>query len=462
MTASAPKKLSGARVEDEKCPIFRAYPEYKESGVAWIGLIPAHWSVKRAKYLFSLAKRPVSDDDGIVTAFRDGQVTLRSNRRADGFTNALKEIGYQGVRKGDLVIHAMDAFAGAVGVSESDGKCSPVYSCCIPAQKSDSEFYARLVRTMSTTGFIESLAKGIRERSTDFRWGDFYVQYLPHPPLSEQVTIREYLKRETARIDNLISEKQNFINLLKEKRQALISHVVTKGLDPKAKMKDSGIEWIGEVPEHWEVISVRHLIMGRKIELQDGNHGELHPTADEYVDDGIPFLMANNVRNGWVDIDGSKKISKERADKLRIGFARAGDVLLTHKGTVGEVGIVPDKIEQPYWMLTPQVTYYRCLTDELLSEFLMYSFMSKGFLTQLELIGGKQSTRSYVGILAQRSLMAAVPPRHEQEKICDYLEEQIGKLDELISEVNRSVEFLKEHRTTLISAAVTGKIDVRE
>src|SRR3954467_11741292 len=117
----------------------------KPSGITWVGAIPAHWAVKRAKFLFSLAQRQPREGDGIVTAFRDGQVTLRSNRRTDGFTNAMKEAGYQGVRKGDLVIHAMDAFAGAIGVSDSDGKCTPVYSCCVPKAEATSEFYVRCV-----------------------------------------------------------------------------------------------------------------------------------------------------------------------------------------------------------------------------------------------------------------------------------------------------------------------------
>ena len=112
--------------------------ELKDSGIPWVGFVPSTWDMKRAKFLFSLAQRPPQPDDGIVTAFRDGQVTLRSNRRTDGFTNALKETGYQRVHKGDLVIHAMDAFAGAIGVSDSDGKCTPVYSCCVPSNEASS------------------------------------------------------------------------------------------------------------------------------------------------------------------------------------------------------------------------------------------------------------------------------------------------------------------------------------
>ena len=195
---------------------LRGEEETRPSGIPWVGVIPAHWEVKRANFLVSLAQRQTRESDGIVTAFRDGQVTLRSNRRSDGFTNAVKETGYQGVQKGDLVIHAMDAFAGAVGVSDSDGKCTPVYSCCVPNTKATSEFYARCVRTMATTGFIESLSKGVRERSTDFRWATFAEQVLPVPPLNEQRELSAFMDRETRRIDALIAKKTRLIELLRE------------------------------------------------------------------------------------------------------------------------------------------------------------------------------------------------------------------------------------------------------
>ena len=203
----------------------------KDSGIPWVGFMPAHWQSKRAKFLFALAQRAPGNDDGIVTAFRDGQVTLRSNRRTDGFTNAIKEAGYQGVRKGDLVIHAMDAFAGAIGVSDSDGKCTPVYSCCTPINDASTEFYARCVRTMATTGYIESLAKGIRERSTDFRWAMFAEQLLPIPPRPEQDEIVSYIDRATSRIDTLVAKTERSIELLREHRIAIITAAVTGKID---------------------------------------------------------------------------------------------------------------------------------------------------------------------------------------------------------------------------------------
>ena len=201
----------------------------KDSGVEWQGDLPSHWDVQRSKFIFKKIERKVNEEDQIVTCFRDGQVTATANRRTEGFTNALKEHGYQGIRKGDLVIHAMDAFAGAIGISDSDGKATPVYSVCLPhdKQKIDVYFYAYYLRNLALSGFISSLAKGIRERSTDFRYADFAELLLPIPPYLEQQKIADYLDKQTAKIDQAIALKTAHIEKLKEYKSVLINDVVT-------------------------------------------------------------------------------------------------------------------------------------------------------------------------------------------------------------------------------------------
>lgn len=201
----------------------------RDSCVDWIGEIPVHWKLEKAKWLFNKADRPVFPEDDIVTCFRDGQVTLRTNRRTEGFTYAIQEHGYQGIRKGDLVIHAMDAFAGAIGVSDSDGKSSPVYSACVPRQKNKVNvyFYAYYMRDLALSGFLVSLAKGIRERSTDFRFKDFAELILPLPSLDEQVAIVTYIEIESAKIDRAIALMQQQSDKLKEYKATLINSTVT-------------------------------------------------------------------------------------------------------------------------------------------------------------------------------------------------------------------------------------------
>ena len=199
----------------------------KDSGVSWIGEVPEHWLLRRAKFMFNKEKRVPRECDEVITCFRDGEVTLRKNRRTTGFTNSLTEFGYQGIRKGDLVIHQMDAFAGAIGVSDSDGKGTSVYHCCTSKGKYLPFYYAYLIRIMAHSGYIQSLYRGIRERSSDFNFKVFGDQSLLIPSLSEQQSIVNYIDEKKAKVDKMISAIQAEINHLKEYKQSLISDVVT-------------------------------------------------------------------------------------------------------------------------------------------------------------------------------------------------------------------------------------------
>ena len=237
----AKQKLITLLEEQKQAVIHRAVTRgldpnvrLKPSGVEWLGDVPKHWKTERAKWLFRKMEHPVRDNDEVVTCFRDGVVTLRKNRRVRGFTESLKEIGYQGVRRGDLVIHAMDAFAGAIGVSDSDGKGTPVYSVCSPRQSANAYYYAFCVREMARSEWILALAKGIRERSTDFRFKDFASQWVPLPPLSEQAAIVSFLDRATADLDAATTSAQRETSLIREYHTHLIADVVTGKFDVRA------------------------------------------------------------------------------------------------------------------------------------------------------------------------------------------------------------------------------------
>ena len=286
------------------------YESYKDSGVYYLPLLPSKWEIKKAKFLFREEKRLPRINDEIITCFRDGQVTLRKNRRTEGFTNSLKEIGYKGIRKGDLVIHNMDAFAGAIGVSDSDGKGTPVYSICTTLSDNISPYYyCYFLRYLAKCDFIKSLSKGIRERSTDFRYNDFKELTLPVPSIYEQNKIVEYIDSVTSKIDEAISQQQKMIDLLNERKQIIIQNAVTKGLDPNAKMKDSGVEWIGEIPEDWEISLIGHLFNIKaggdaKPKLYSMTKDEIHKypvytncndSNSVYAYTSIPYFGANTI-----------------------------------------------------------------------------------------------------------------------------------------------------------------------
>ena len=429
---------------------FSAYPAYKDSGVEWLGEVPDDWESRRLKFLFSLQKRPVVDGDGIVTCFRDGAVTLRSNRRTDGFTNAEKEIGYQGIRKGDLVIHAMDAFAGAIGVSDSDGKSSPVYSACTPNEGVSAYYYARLLRHMALAGFISSLAKGIRERSTDFRWSDASEIYLPFPSISEQTQIARFLDHETARIDALIAEQQRLIELLKEKRQAVISHAVTKGLDPTVPMKDSGVEWLGEVPAHWVVRKLKNLVSVR---------GGSTPSKEVelYWEGEIPWVSPKDMKSERIS-DSIDHVSELAIKDGGLSIVRSGAVLIVVRGMIlihsvpVAITDVDVTINQDMKAMTPSA--------ELSSDYL-----------SLMLQGVRDAVFQYIDSSAHGTrklewerfelMVLPIPPHAEQVRVVRFIEGQKRAIDDLAEQAASAITLMNERRTALISAAVTGKIDVR-
>lgn len=204
----------------------------KDSGVEWLGEVPEEWAVERGRFLFKQLDILPDEEDGVVTAFRDGQVTLRENRRTDGFTMAILEAGYQKVREGDLVIHGMDAFAGAIGVSESTGKCTPEYSVLSPINNETvNAYFAHALRIMAKRNFIFVICPSVRERAPRFRFSSFKDVELPVPPPHEQKKIVSHIGRETSQIEALIEEAQKTIELMKERRTALISAAVTGKID---------------------------------------------------------------------------------------------------------------------------------------------------------------------------------------------------------------------------------------
>lgn len=417
----------------------------------WLGDVPEHWQIVRTKDIFNHRKEEALEDDEIVTAFRDGQVTLRKNRRTDGFTNSIKEHGYQHINSGDLVIHEMDAFAGAIGVSDSSGKSTPVYSVCYAKNENiNHHFYSHFFRTMAKTGFINSLAKGIRVRSTEFRWNESRNVYLALPPQIDQQKIVSFLNTETTRIDNLIAKQEKLIELLEEQRKSIISHAVTKGLDPNVPMKDSGVEWLGNVPEHWNISKLRYYLDG----IKDGTHGT-HVSTTE----GELLLSGKNIKNGKLVInDNERKISLEDHQKITAnGFPKKGDLLINVVGTIGQSCIY--ELDTPI-SFQRSVCFLRA-NNKLEPNFLQRILESNLSQNQLKILTNKSTIGGvYMGDLVE--LIIPVVPIKEQNKITDYLDKEIQQIVNCIDKQKLLIEKLKEYRASVISHAVTGKIDIRE
>lgn len=199
--------------------------EMRDSGVQWIGMMPTHWDCQRGKYILRYVQKPVRDDDGVITCFRDGEVTLRSNRREEGFTMADKEIGYQGIDVGDLVVHGMDGFAGSIGISDSRGKASPVLNVLDTEQ--NKRYIMYYLRSMAYNDVFVALATGIRVRSCDLRWNKLAELLYPMPPVEEQQAIVEHIDSVLERTNAIIADKKQQIETIEEYKKSLIFEYVT-------------------------------------------------------------------------------------------------------------------------------------------------------------------------------------------------------------------------------------------
>ncbi|HBN7293148.1 TPA: restriction endonuclease subunit S [Escherichia coli] len=420
------------------------YEAYKDSQVQWIGDIPANWHLEKAKWLFYKADRKPLVDDDIVTCFRDGQVTLRKNRRTEGFTNALKEHGYQRICKGDLVIHAMDAFAGAIGVSDSDGKSTPVYAACVPRKigKVNSYYYAYYMRDLALSGFIVSLAKGIRERSTDFRFNDFAELLLPFPDYEEQTLIANFLDKKTALIDEAISIKEKQISLLKERKQIIIQQAVTQGLDPNVPMKDSGVDWIGKIPAHWDLVKLGSCLSPVSVK----NCPEL-PLLSITREQGVIERDVDNQESNHNfipdDLSGYKKLEKGQFGMNKMKAWQGSYGVSKFTGIVSPAYFVFD------------------FTKAINPEFFNWAIRSKLYVSFF----GSASDGVRIGQwdlskARMKVIPFVLPSEEEQLLIAKHLDEKLEQVDVAIKIKLQQIERLREYRSSLINSAVTGKIKI--
>lgn len=428
------------------------YPETKESGVPWLGRVPGHWKKRRAKWLFEKMSRPVRPEDEVVTCFRDGEVTLRRKRRMTGFTESIKEIGYQGIREGDLVIHAMDAFAGAIGVSDSDGKSTPVYSVCASrGSEANPYFYAYAVREMARSQWIHALAKGIRERSTDFRFEAFARQELPLPPAEEQEEIVRFLDHADRRIRRYVRAKERLVDLLEEQKRAVIHRAVTRGLDPDVEMKESGVEWLGEVPAHWEVTRLLSLTNPNRPIM----YGIVLPGPD--VSDGVPIIKGGNCEPGKLQLDLMSRTSREIESRYVRSRVRSQDLVISIRGGVGATQVVPAELEganltQDAARIAPKAgvdPHWLCLY--------LRSAVAQAHL-RARVVG---ATVQGINIRSLKRIPVVLPPTTEQRDLQGYLLRLESEIEATAMKARSETRLLKELRTRLIADVVTGKLDVR-
>ena len=418
------------------------YENYTLSPVPWIKQMPGHWGLVRGKNLYQKMQRPTSDTDEVVTCFRDGTVTLRKNRRTTGFTESLKEIGYQGIRKGDLVIHVMDAFAGSIGVSDSDGKGTPVYSVCQAKGNSNNQYYALLLREMARSRYIQSLYRGIRERSSDFRFEVFAAQFYPVPPREEQDQIVRFLDWKVSSINKLINIKKKEIKAIDALKRSMVSHAITRGLTTDAPMKDSGVKWLGDIPAHWKITKLRQILHL----VSEKNHPEF-PLLSVVREQGVILrdVEDKEANHNFIpdDLSGYKVVRKGQ-------FAM--NKMKAWQGSYG--------VSDYTGIVSPAYFIFDIAFENL--EYFHYAIRSKVYVNFFaQASDGIRVGQWDLQMDKMKEIPFIVPPADEQIAIVKYIKQALPQYDAAIEKLTEEVAVLEEYKNKIIADTVTGKIDVR-
>lgn len=428
---------------------FPRYPEYKDSGVEWLGEVPAHWAQPPLWTLFRRTKTTGCETEELLSVYRDHGVVPKASRD-DNNNKPSDDLGtYQLVTPGDLVINKMKAWQGSVAISDHRGIVSPAYFVYQALHAEVPRYLHYLLRSPRyVTGYL-SISKGIRVNQWDLE--PQYHSRMPVvlPPREEQRAVADFLDHETATIDSLVAEQEKLIALLKEKRQAVISHAVTKGLNPDAPMKDSGIEWLGEVPAHWKVRRLKHVCPELTV-------GIVVEPSKYYVPDGVPALRSLNIAPGKVTLDSLVFISEEANDLHAKSKLRAGDLVAVRSGQPGTTTVVP-----------PELNGCNCIDLIIMrkpinsNEWFLCWYLSSDVAVMQFSIGSGGAIQQHFNVGTAMDLVVPIPPLDEQYLIVSFLSVEAEKIDALTAEAQGAIDLLKERRSALISAAVTGKIDIR-
>ncbi|EGT4350197.1 restriction endonuclease subunit S [Cronobacter sakazakii] len=432
---------------------YKAYPEYKDSGVEWLGDIPGHWKTISISRLFSRMKRTGYTDKELLSVYRDYGVIPKSSRDDNNNKPSEDLSPYQLVQPNDLVMNKMKAWQGSIAISEYEGIVSPAYFVYQPNNSlfelAHPKYVHYLLRNPIYVTQYLSRSKGIRVNQWDLDPDEFRNIELLLPSKVEQEKIYNFLDHETAKIDNLIEKQQQLIEFLKEKRQAVISHAVTKGLNPDVLMKDSGVEWLGDVPEHWEVSKFGYISLVVR-------GGSPRPAGDPTLFNGdySPWVtVAEITKDNEIYLDSTDTfLTKKGSEQCRV--FKAGTLLLSNSGaTLG----VP-KILSIDANANDGVVGFELLKIDHEYAYFYLSTLTTNLRESIKQGSGQPNLNTDI----VKSIAIPIPPEKEIQQIVSFIKETIKLYSSIESGAMEQVKLLQERRTALISAAVTGKIDVRD
>jgi type I restriction enzyme S subunit len=430
---------------------LKPYPEYKDSGLPWLGEVPAHWEIRRNGGLFQ--QRNDSGDNELPIL----EVSLRTGVRVRDFSRSKRKqvmsdrSKYKRAGQGDLVYNMMRMWQGAAGIAPVSGLVSPAYVVCRALPGIDSGYFSRLFKTDDYLAEIDAASRGIVKDRNRLYWDQFKQICSPLPPAAEQAAIARFLAWATNRLDRAIGAKRRIIALLQEQKQAIIHRAVTRGLDPAVPLKDSGIPWLGEIPEHWEVMKIRSLA-----EV----YGGMTPSksAERYWTGDTPWISPRDMKK--IEVTGSiAHISDAAVRETGIAVIPFPAVLFVVRGMIlarklpVAVTRIPVTLNQDMKGLVPRVG----ISAEYLAFIL--SGAQKEILGLVEEAGhGTKCLRTD----SWASFEVPLPARQEQNALCNFLLSANSAINNAALRLDSEITLLREYRTRLIADVVTGKLDVRE
>ncbi len=431
---------------------FPRYPAYKDSGVEWLGEVPEHWSIEKFRYVCRESGEKIEDEVIgqmlSVSGYRGIEIKAYDDDNKRRTDEELQ--GYRIVRPGQLVVNTMWLNYAGLGVSAYLGHVSPAYRSYWVNAGVDLRFLHHLMRSSTYVQGYSQLLTGIRPNSLQMSRDDLMAFPILLAPTDEQSRIARFLDHETAKIDALIQEQQRLIELLKEKRQAVISHAVTKGLDPTVPMKDSGVEWLGEVPAHWEVRKLSTIT--DKI-----TNGYVGPTRDLFVDAGIRYLQSLHIKNNEIRFTPEYFVPPDWSNAHSKSVLKEGDVLVVQTGDIGQSAVVTEEYAGCNCHALIVVSPVR---QVLHGDYLAWVLNSGyGKNTLLSIQTGALHPHLNCGYV--KDVWIPLPPQSEQKEVVRYLKDELATFSNLTQQSTKIAAFLRARRSALISAAVTGKIDVR-
>jgi type I restriction enzyme S subunit len=431
---------------------LRPYPQGRPTGLPWLGAIPEHWEIRRLKFL--LKERDARSVDGLEQLLRVSQYTGVTERRGlneDGEpdTRARSLVGYKLVDPGDLAVNIMLAWNGSLGVSAFHGIVSPAY-CVYRFLRGIPWYFHYLLRSPDFRSEVKAVSTGVVDSRLRLYTDDLYRLSVPVPPESEQAAIVRFLSYVDRRIRRYIGAKQTLTKLLEEQKQGIIHRVVTRGLNPNVNLKPSGVEWLGDVPQHWEVSAIRHRYSQGLGKMLDSKR-----ITGEHL---VPYVRNTDVQ--WDHVNTfdlpMMDISPDEIERYTV---RTGDLLVCEGGEVGRAAIWTNEsgaigFQKALHRLRPR----SARQDE--PRFLFYALRAASDSDAFN--DGHVSTIAHLTGDKLRAHRFPFPPIDEQRAIVVALDRASTAIDNLVSKVQRGIRIAREYRTRLIADVVTGKLDVRE